>query len=189
MKWFLGLAWFLVLGCFSSAQAAWTTQMAYSKATEHRVEILEAVMKDTGFYDKTTIKIGCRYSYPMPSIYIKLPALTTDLMTPSIPAKIYFYGVGSSMDSGYMVSGIVGIGDTVVIPVGNEEQEKLLDDIYIMFSDKEDNGVLMTFFQGRHSFTYFINLENFTSSFYLAKSTCANIAAEDEQIKSNDFGF
>lgn len=163
----------------SEAQCAWRTNVAYSTVSEHKVEILEAVMFDNDFYDKTIIKVGCRYSYPTPSIYIKFPALTTNLMIPSEPAYVYFSSELKKIDSGYKVGALVGAGDSVIVPVGNEEQERLLEDIYIMFSDVEDNGAYMKFVQGRHVFTYALNLENFTRSYYLAKSTCANIAQED----------
>lgn len=80
---------FYLYSCNSFAN--WENYETLSLVTEKPTKIVEAHLKDEQFFDRTFITIGCRYSYPQPSIIIKFPSLTTDIFRRDYQIFVSFF--------------------------------------------------------------------------------------------------
>lgn len=162
----------------------WRVEASNSLATSYKkaAPIAEAVYSEETFFDKMTIIVSCRYSYPEPSIFLKLPDLSTDIIYPKSNAIVTFsdkkinpYEKGDRKNV-HILNAIVKHGDFVLVPSLTSDKTSNLLDVFNFLSDNEQKGVYMMFKQNKKLFNSHIKLKGFKEAYAVAVESCKTIS-------------
>jgi hypothetical protein len=162
----------------------WRVEASNSLATSYKkaAPIAEAVYSEETFFDKMTIIVSCRYSYPEPSIFLKLPDLSTDIIYPKSNAIVTFSDKKlnpyekSHRNNVHILNAIVKHGDFVLVPSLTSDKTSNLLDVFNFLSDNEQKGVYMMFKQNKKLFNSHIKLKGFKEAYAVAVESCKTIS-------------
>lgn len=159
---------------------SWRTITTNSEVANKPIAILEAYYQKKDFMDTISFQVGCRFSHPEPSIRIKLPDLSTDIMNPQSKATVYFADKKKKIPKEAIeIGGVVNHGDLVLLPNVSGEQEENLKKLFELMKQNEEKGIYFKFIQNQRTFEYKLPLKKFGESFEAALLYCKS--KEEEQ--------
>lgn len=167
----------------TQTEVKWRVEASNSLATSYKksAPIAEAVYSDETFFDKMTIIVSCRYSHPEPSIFLKLPDLSTDIIYPKSNAMVTFSDrIVSPLEKGnkknvHILNAIVKHGDFVLVPSLTSDKTSNLLDVFSFLSANEQKGVYMLFKQNKKLFNSHIKLTGFKDAYAIAVESCKTL--------------
>ena len=77
--------------CTNASAAFWKLTSVPTKLKENEYYVTEAYIENEHFFSNTALRFSCEYSYPTPSLLIKLPSLTLDLFSRNNSGFVSFF--------------------------------------------------------------------------------------------------
>ncbi len=134
------------------------------------------------------MSVGCRNSWPIPSISFRLPALATDIINPDTPAtfsfalkyKDLYRNPQTHKNKALEFPALVQHGDFVLIPTGYNGITSKMEQLYMAMSNPENKAVYLRFEQGSQVWDYYLPLDSFAKSYEAALMSCTDDEGEHD---------